>query len=54
MAKIGIQLPQSDQLLPVVTPLQGQAYNERNLNGIIDALKMVSTSNVQQAMNGSI
>ncbi|KAH8405622.1 hypothetical protein KR215_004482 [Drosophila sulfurigaster] len=54
MSKIAIQLPQSDQLVPVVTPLQGKAYNEQNLNGIIDALKMVSTSNVQQAMNGSI
>ncbi|KAM8713137.1 hypothetical protein ACLKA7_013450 [Drosophila subpalustris] len=54
MANISIQLPQNDQLVPVVTPLQGQAYNEQNLNGIIDALKMVSTSNVQQAMNGSI
>ncbi|EDV98233.1 lipoyltransferase 1, mitochondrial [Drosophila grimshawi] len=54
MTQIGIQLPQSDQLVPVVTPLQGQAYNEHNLNGIIGALKLVSTSNVQQAMNGSI
>ncbi|KAH8384590.1 hypothetical protein KR093_001802 [Drosophila rubida] len=54
MASIGIQLPQTDQMVPVVTPLQGKAYNEQNLNGIIEALKMVSTSNVQQAMNGSI
>ncbi|XP_017867084.1 PREDICTED: lipoyltransferase 1, mitochondrial [Drosophila arizonae] len=54
MTKISLQLPQSEQLVPVVTPLQGQAYNEQNLNGIMDALKLVSTSNVQQAMNGSI
>ncbi|XP_064536510.1 lipoyl amidotransferase LIPT1, mitochondrial [Drosophila montana] len=54
MSKICLQLPQSEQLVPVVTPLQGQAYNEQNLNGIMDALKLVSTSNMQQAMNGSI
>lgn len=54
MTKIDLQLPQSEQLVPVVTPLQGQAYNEQNLNGIIEALKLVSTSNVQQAMNGSV
>ncbi|KAH8405152.1 hypothetical protein KR222_005441 [Zaprionus bogoriensis] len=54
MSKIDLQLPQSEQPVPVVTPLQGQAYNEQNLNGIIDALKLVSTSNVQQAMNGSV
>lgn len=54
MTKIDLQLPQSEQPVPVVTPLQGQAYNEQNLNGIIEALKLVSTSNVQQAMNGSV
>lgn len=54
MTKIDLQLPQSEQPVPVVTPLQGQAYNEQNLKGIIDALKLVSTSNVQQAMNGSV
>ncbi|XP_017838783.1 lipoyltransferase 1, mitochondrial [Drosophila busckii] len=54
MNNISVQLPQSEQPIAVVTPLQGQAYNEHNLNGIIDALKMVSTSNVQQAMNSSI
>nr|XP_016928651.1 lipoyltransferase 1, mitochondrial [Drosophila suzukii] len=53
MKEIGIQLPQSDQLVPVVTPLQGKPYNEENLNGILGALKLVSASNVKQAINGS-
>ncbi|XP_016985324.1 lipoyltransferase 1, mitochondrial [Drosophila rhopaloa] len=53
MKEIGIQLPQSDQLVPVVTPLQGKPYNEENLNGIVGALKLVSASNVKQAINGS-
>lgn len=54
MTKIDLQLPQSEQPVPVVTPLHGQPYNEQNLKGMIDALKLVSTSNVQQAMNGSV
>ncbi|EDW79670.1 uncharacterized protein Dwil_GK17909, isoform A [Drosophila willistoni] len=54
MKDICIQLPQSEQRVPVVTPLQGKAYNEQNLNGIVAALKLVSTSNVKQAMNGSV
>ncbi|KAH8348791.1 hypothetical protein KR084_011152 [Drosophila pseudotakahashii] len=53
MKEIGIQLPQSDQLVPVVTPLQGKPYNEENLNGILGALKLVSASNVKQAINGT-
>ncbi|XP_017125058.1 lipoyltransferase 1, mitochondrial [Drosophila elegans] len=53
MKEIGIQLPQSDQLVPVVTPLQGKPYNEEYLNGIVGALKLVSASNVKQAINGS-
>ncbi|KAH8372807.1 hypothetical protein KR009_005168 [Drosophila setifemur] len=54
MKEIGIQLPQSEQLVPVVTPLQGKPYNEENLNGILGALKLVNASNVKQAMNGSV
>ncbi|KAH8279084.1 hypothetical protein KR026_001410 [Drosophila bipectinata] len=54
MKEIGIQLPQSEQVVPVVTPLQGKPYNEENLNGIIGALKLVNASNVKQAMNGSV
>ncbi|KAH8331503.1 hypothetical protein KR074_004571 [Drosophila pseudoananassae] len=54
MKDIGIQLPQSEQVVPVVTPLQGKPYNEENLNGIIGALKLVNASNVKQAMNGSV
>ncbi|XP_039482297.1 lipoyltransferase 1, mitochondrial [Drosophila santomea] len=53
MKEIGIQLPQSDQLVPVVTPLQGKPYNEESLNGILGALKLVSASNVKQAINGT-
>ncbi|SPP74728.1 lipoyltransferase 1, mitochondrial [Drosophila guanche] len=53
MKEIGIKLPHSDETVPVVTPLQGKAYNEQNLNGIMGALKLVSASNVKQAMNGS-
>ncbi|XP_017049479.1 lipoyltransferase 1, mitochondrial [Drosophila ficusphila] len=53
MKEIGIQLPESEQLVPVVTPLQGKPYNEENLNGILGALKLVKASNVKQAINGS-
>ncbi|XP_020798318.1 lipoyltransferase 1, mitochondrial [Drosophila serrata] len=53
MKEIGLQLPQSEQLVPVVTPLQGKPYNEENLNGILGALKLVNASNVKQAINGT-
>ncbi|KAH8277651.1 hypothetical protein KR018_003047 [Drosophila ironensis] len=54
MTEISLQLPQNEQLVPVVTPLQGKPFNEENLNGIIGALKLVNASNVKQAMNGSV
>jgi len=53
MTDIGIVMPNNDRL-PVVSTLQSKPYNEKNLHGIINALKHVSTENVMQAINGSI
>ncbi|TMW42988.1 hypothetical protein DOY81_011930 [Sarcophaga bullata] len=50
MSDITIALP-SGERLPVVSHLQNKPYNERNFNGIIKALKLVSTDNVKQAIN---
>ncbi|XP_030383346.1 lipoyltransferase 1, mitochondrial [Scaptodrosophila lebanonensis] len=54
MTDIAIKLPQNEQRIPVVTPLLGKPYTEQNLRAIIGALQLVSKTNVQQAMNGSI
>lgn len=51
MTDISIVMP-SQERLPVVSALHQQPYNENNLNGIISALKLVSTDNVKQAING--
>lgn len=51
MTDIGIVMP-SGERVPVVSKLQSKPYNEKNLNGIISALKLVSTDNVKQAING--
>ncbi|XP_073813135.1 lipoyltransferase 1 [Musca autumnalis] len=51
MTDIGIVMP-SGERVPVVSQLQNKPYNEKNLNGIISALKLVSTDNVKQAING--
>jgi len=51
MTDITILMPNSERV-PVVSALQHQPYNENNLNGIISALKLVSTDNVKQAING--
>jgi len=51
MTDISLVMPSSDRM-PVVSSLQNQPYNEKNLNGIIGALKLVSTDNVKQAING--
>ncbi|XP_061387233.1 lipoyltransferase 1, mitochondrial-like [Musca vetustissima] len=51
MTDIGIEMP-SGERVPVVSQLQNKPYNEKNLNGIISALKLVSTDNVKQAING--
>lgn len=51
MSHITIALP-SGEPLPVVSHLQNKPYNEKNFNGIIKALKLVSTDNVKQAING--
>uniref|UniRef100_A0A1I8NXJ0 BPL/LPL catalytic domain-containing protein n=1 Tax=Stomoxys calcitrans TaxID=35570 RepID=A0A1I8NXJ0_STOCA len=51
MTEIGIEMP-SGERVPVVSQLQNKPYNEKNLNNIISALKLVSTDNVKQAING--
>lgn len=51
MTDIGIVMP-SGERVPVVSQLHNKPYNEKNLNGILSALKLVSTNNVQQAING--
>ena len=51
MTDINIVMPSSERV-PVVSALHQQPYNENNLNGIISALKLVSTDNVKQAING--
>lgn len=45
-------MPNSESI-PVVSSLKGQAYSEDNLNGIVAALKGVSSENVKQAINSS-
>lgn len=50
MSEINITMPGGERL-PVVSQLQSKPYNEKNLNGIIKALKLVSTDNVKQAIN---
>lgn len=44
--------PDTADEFAVVTSLKGQAYTEDNLNGILGALKGVSTAHVRQAING--
>ncbi|XP_013108710.2 lipoyltransferase 1, mitochondrial [Stomoxys calcitrans] len=51
MTEIGIEMP-SGERVPIVSQLQNKPYNEKNLNNIISALKLVSTDNVKQAING--
>lgn len=51
MTGISIVMPNSERV-PVVSGLHQQPYNENNLNGIIGALKLVSTDNVKQAIYG--
>lgn len=51
IADISITMP-SNEVVPIVCELKDKPYNEENLQGIIGALKMVSTDNVKQAMNG--
>lgn len=51
MSDISIIMPGGERL-PVVSQLQNKPYNEKNLNGILGALKLVSTDNVKQAING--
>ncbi|XP_037945753.1 lipoyltransferase 1, mitochondrial [Teleopsis dalmanni] len=48
---INIIMPNNEEV-PVVSGLQNKPFNEKNLNGIITALKLVSTDNVKQAING--
>lgn len=50
MSDISIIMPTGERL-PIVSQLQNKPYNENNLNGIIGALKLVSTDNVKQAIN---
>uniref|UniRef100_A0A1A9WHX1 BPL/LPL catalytic domain-containing protein n=1 Tax=Glossina brevipalpis TaxID=37001 RepID=A0A1A9WHX1_9MUSC len=51
MTHINIVMPNGDKL-PVVSQFQNKSFNEKNLNDIIGALKLVSTDNVKQAING--
>lgn len=51
MTDISLVMPNSGRV-PVVSALLHQPYNENNLNGILGALKLVSTDNVKQAING--
>ncbi|XP_055855040.1 lipoyltransferase 1, mitochondrial [Episyrphus balteatus] len=51
MSDITITMP-TNEVVPIVSELKDKPYNEDNLQGIIGALKMVSTDNVKQAMNG--
>lgn len=48
---IVLKLP-TNEILPVVSRHMNQPYTEENLHGIVDALKLVSTDNVKQAING--
>uniref|UniRef100_W8CD76 Lipoyltransferase 1, mitochondrial n=1 Tax=Ceratitis capitata TaxID=7213 RepID=W8CD76_CERCA len=48
---VSITMPNGERL-PVVSTLQNQFYNEENLNKIINALKLASTDNIMQAING--
>lgn len=50
MSEISIVMPTGERL-PVVSQMQDKPYNEKNLNGIIKALKLASTDNVKQAIN---
>ncbi|XP_055908993.1 lipoyltransferase 1, mitochondrial [Eupeodes corollae] len=51
ISEMTITMP-TNEAVPIVSELQGKPYNEDNLQGILGALKMVSTENVKQAMNG--
>lgn len=50
-----IELNFKDEVMPIVSSLIGQAYDENNLEKITSALKNVSTENVKnvfEAKNG--
>uniref|UniRef100_A0A1B0FHZ4 BPL/LPL catalytic domain-containing protein n=2 Tax=Glossina morsitans morsitans TaxID=37546 RepID=A0A1B0FHZ4_GLOMM len=51
MADINIVMPNGDRL-PVISQFQNKSFNEKNLNNIVGALKLASTDNVKQAING--
>lgn len=50
---IFIAMPNCEPI-PVVSELKGKQYTEDNLNGIVSALKNVSSENVKQAINNSL
>ena len=51
MTNIELVLPTGEKA-PIVTGLQDKPYDEASLNGIVNALKLVPTENVKEAMNG--
>lgn len=48
--EITITSPNADAI-PVVSTIRGKPYNEDSWNGIVQALKGVSTENVKHAIN---
>uniref|UniRef100_T1GJX9 BPL/LPL catalytic domain-containing protein n=1 Tax=Megaselia scalaris TaxID=36166 RepID=T1GJX9_MEGSC len=51
MTNIELVLPTGEKA-PIVTGLQNKPYDEASLHGIINALKLVPTENVKEAING--
>lgn len=51
ISEITLTLPSND-IVPIVSNLVNEPYTEDKLHGIMDALKLVPTDNMKQAMNG--